>query len=287
MRDTPRLGPIALCTVTASDGAAVVEAYEGWLHQQVVSCGELDTDTAHSLGFPQFIGLRHWCLANAVGHQWLQILEVPDAEPRDSLHTYGWLAMEVLVEDVDALADSLSGSPFELLRPPADLDVSDQIRACQVRGPAGEVLYLTQVNGEVPPFELPRCQAPVDHLFIPVLSSPSRDASLSEYSEISGNPGISFETKITVVNQARNFDLERRHPVATLQLAGNALIEIDQIAESERSPTIAATGMISVAFHCHGPASEQTLLCRHGPFAGHRTQARVGCAGEHYTLVYS
>ena len=31
--------------------------------------------------------------------------------------------------------------------------------------------------------------------------------------------------------------------------------------------TVAATGMISVAFHCHGPASEQTLLCRHGPFA--------------------
>ncbi len=253
----------------------------------IIAAGEMDEDTGKSIGHPHLSGNRHWLLANKVGRQWLHILEAPEAAERDALRTFGWLAMEVLVEDVDELAMSLAGSPFELLRPPADLDVSDRIRACQVRGPAGEILYLTQVDGEVPPFELPRCEAPVDHLFIPVLSTPSREDSLDEYSRISGTAGLSFDTKITVVNQARGFDLERRHPVATLQLAGSALIEIDQIAQTRKSPDGVTTGMTCVAFHRRGEADENSLRCEDGPFAGQRATNFIGCAGERYTLVYS
>jgi len=284
--DSPGLGPVALCTLLASDGEALVDAYIDWLHQQVAAAGPLDADTAAAIGYPQLAGARSWLLCNRVGRRWLQVIEDPGALSRDSLRSFGWMALEVLVADVDRLADSLQDSPFTLLRPAADLDLSDKIRACQVRGPAGEILYLTQIRGEVPPFELPACEAPVDHLFIPVLSSPSREQSLAQYSGIAGRDGLSFETRITVLNQARGYALDRRHPVATLQLAGHCLLEIDQVENTAKPAPGLYTGMACVAFDCANPAPASALTPATGPFAGRPVSSHRGCAREHFTLVY-
>lgn len=286
MTDTPGLGPVALCTLITRDGQALVDGYTRYLHQCEAGAGVLDADTATAIGFAALAGRPRWLLANAAGRCWLQVVEHADALPRDSLGSYGWLALEVLVEDVDTLAERLAGSVFELLRPAADLELSDRIRACQVRGPAGEILYLTQIRGEVPPFELPTCEAPVDHLFIPVLSTPSREQSLAQYSAIAGNPGISFETKITVINQARGFGLDRRHPVATLQLAGRCLLEIDQVEGTIELPAGIYSGMASVALHCAGETGADWFEATAGPFAGRRVSPRSGRAGERFTLVY-
>jgi hypothetical protein len=286
MAEQPKLGPVSQCTLIAADPEAAVHAYTQWLHQHIVSADELDATTAGAIGYPALAGANSWQLANASGRRWLQIIEYKDALPRDSLHSLGWMALEVLVEDVDSLAASLKGSPFELLRPPDDLDMSDKIRACQVRGPTGEVLYLTQIKGAVPPFELPSCEAPVDHLFIAVLSTPSRDQSLTQYAAIAGNTGICFETKITVLNQARGYHLDRRHPVATLQLAGRALIELDQIENTPTPEPGIHSGMASVAFEYAGKADNNVVKPTAGPFAGRSVSAQRGCAGEHFTLVH-
>ncbi len=286
MRTPPLLGPVALCTIVANDGNGACAAYTRWMHQSVVEHGALDHDTAAALGLGTLAGNPSWLLANATGRAWLLIVEAPAARERDPLHSFGWMAMEVLVADVDDLAARLPGSPFSLLRPPADLDVSDNIRACQVRGPTGEILYLTQINGEVAPFDLPRCEAAVDHLFIPVLSTPSRDSSLADYAAISGNEGLRFDTRITVVNQARAFELTQRHPVATLQLAGQALIEIDQIAGTRDAGAGLHTGVANIAFYCQLAADAAAHSHTSGPFAGYRTSARAGSGGEDFTLVH-
>lgn len=286
MASPPLLGPIALCTLVAADGAGLVAAYTGWLHQQVAASGALDGATASAIGQPQLAGNPSWLLQNAAGRTWLQVIECPLAPPRDHLATYGWLAMEVLVGDVDQLAASLADSPFELLRPAADLDLSDQIRACQARGPAGEILYLTQVKAPVPPFELPRCEAPVDHLFIPVLSTPSRELSLAQYAQLADRDGLCFDTRITVVNQARGFDLQRRHPVATLQLAGDSLLELDQIGGTVGTPQGICQGIACVAFACQRAAAGNSLTLQTGPFSGSAVSAHTGFAGEHYVLVH-
>lgn len=287
MSSSPKLGPVALCTLVANDGLQAAQAYCDYMHQQITASTPLTKETACALGLESLEGNPSWVLANTQGRQWLHIIEAPEAPARDALTTYGWLAMEVLVDDVDQLAGTLESSPFELLRPPADLDVSDKIRACQARGPAGEILYLTQVRGEAPPFELPQCEAPVDHLFIPVLSSPDRDSSLRDYSAISESNGLSFETKITVINQARNFDLERRHPVATLQLAECALIEIDQIAETVTSEATISTGVANIALYCSQPPEPESQALTSGPLAGYSAKSRKGSAGERFTLIYS
>jgi len=284
--DSPGLGPVALCTLLATDGDALVSAYTTWLHQEVAEAELLTADTAAAIGYPQLAGARSWLLCNSKGRRWLQVIEYRSALRRDSLHSYGWMALEVLVADVDQLAESLRASPFELLRPPADLDLSDRIRACQARGPCGEILYLTQIRGAVPPFELPQCEAPVDHLFIPVLASPSRERSLAQYSRIAGTGGLSFDTRITVLNQARGYALDRRHPVATLQLAGRCLLEIDEVADTAESAPGIYSGMACVAFDCANPAPAGATTPATGPFAGRPVSSHRGCAGEHFTLVY-
>ena len=284
MTEAPKLGPVSQCSLIASDGEAAVAAYTRWLHLHIVTAQELDADTAMAIGYADLAGERSWLLANSAGRQWLQIVEHSAALPRDSLHSFGWMALEVLVEDVDKLAASLAESPFEILRPPADLDLSDKIRACQVRGPCGEVLYLTQISAAVPPFDLPSCEASVDRLFIPVLSTPSRELSLAQYSSISGNTGISFETKVTVVNQARGYELGRLHQVATLQLAGQALLELDQIDNTVQLSPGTYQGMACVALdYCEG---EGNITPQLGPFTGRNVSPHVGHAGERFALLH-
>ena len=103
-----------------------------------------------------------------------------DAEVVDPFRHQGWMSLEISVENVDALRPDLEGSPFRVIGEPANLDVSDDIRAMQAIGPAGEVLYLTEIKAEVPPFELPFARCAVDRLFIPVLLAPDRERALVE-----------------------------------------------------------------------------------------------------------
>lgn len=237
---------------------------------------------------PELGGSPAQILSNGRGREWLMQVEYAEAVPRDALASYGWMAQEILVEDVDTLAASLEvkDSPFELLRPPRDLDMSSLIRACQVRGPDGEILYLTQVNGEVPDAQLPQGAQGVDHLFIAVLSTPDSEKSLREYEQLSGNRGVRFDTRISVVNQHRGWDLERKHPIATIQLAGRSLIEIDGLADSVAAPPGICRGTASIVFRASGEISGGASVLAEGPLAGHVAVAKQGVAGERYTLLF-
>ena len=287
MADIAAMGRVLASVVVVPDLALATRAYEGWLSLKTAVAQPLASDTATALGLPQLADAPAALLANRNGRSWLLVVEKPDAPPRSALTTWGWMAQEVLVSDVDGLAASLQDSPFEVLRPPADLDVSDAIRACQVEGPAGEILYLTQVNGAVPPFELPSCNAPVDHLFIPVLSTPDRDASLGLYAELAGREGMSFDTRISVVNQALGLPLDTRHPVATLQLADSTLIEIDQIEGATAAPDGICAGTACIVFMASGAAPEGAHRQRDGHFANLDLLPMSGRAGERFVLAYS
>lgn len=283
----PGIGPIALCTVISTDLDRASSSYADHLGLVPGDVLELDAATAGALGFSELAGCRARTLSNSAGRQWLMQVEYPDAIPRDALSTYGWLSQEIAVEDVDALAASLGDTAFTVLRPPRDLDMSNLIRACQVRGPDGEILYLTQVNGPVEGSELPLNARGVDHLFIAVLSTPDRDATLHHYEALSGNRGINFETRISVVNQHRGWDLERKHPIATLQFAGRCLIEIDGLADTQHAPAGVCAGTASIALLAAGAAPADAMPLDSGPLAGFAALPGTGLAGERYTLLYS
>jgi hypothetical protein len=236
-------GPLLQATLIVSDMQPVQAAYCA-LGLSVIRRGVVDSRQAQRWGHALLANAAWLELAAATDLQpLLRLIELPDTPPRPTRFSHGWMALEILVRDVDALAQRLPIAGFDVVGPPADLDVSPHIRAMQVVGPAGEMLYLTQVRAPVPPFQLPMSAAlthDIGPLFIGVLSTPSRAATLQACAALQPAACLSFDTKITVLNRAWGQAVGALWPVATAQLAGDCLLEIDEVAAAHSAPTCAA-----------------------------------------------
>ena len=285
----PALGPCCMATLASHDAARLVDDYCSHLHCRVLASDVISESMAEQWECPELAGATYWLLGNTNGRPWLRIIEDPAATPIEPLSRAGWMALEVLVADVDKLAASLEATPFEILRPVANLELSEKIRAVQAQGPTGELLYLTQITGEVPPFQLPQASCAVDHLFIPVLASTKRAASLAQYESLAKHSGLTFDTRVTVINQLRGLPMEQQHPLATLQLADDTLIEIDQLegltSASRQSHTL-GSGITMVTFYIDR-IPEQFKTHRHtaAPYHGRRSCTLYGHDGERIELI--
>jgi hypothetical protein len=153
----------------------------------------------------------------------------------------------------------------------------------QVVGPCGEVLYLTEIKAPLPPFELPRARCAVDRLFIPVMMAPDREAALDHYEKRTGVDGLRFDTRITVISAARGLDRDHAHPVATLQLPGETLIEIDQVPGLEPAPFGRDDPPTGIALAHFGPAdaAPHTDIKKR---TDAMTNIHTGAAGERYLI---
>lgn len=284
----PSYGPACSATLICHQLDHAVDAWCQYLDHSVVESTVVSPQLAAQLGHQQLAGAALAVLANASGDAWLRIIEVPGAASAETITRQGWLSLEIVVDDVDQLAQQLAqaGSPFEVLRPAANLEMSDLIRACQVLGPCGEMLYLTEVKGAVPPFDLPRARSRVDRLFIPVVSVPDREAAIALYNAIGDGGVISTDTKITVVNQHFGLDLARQHPVAIKSLKGQCLIEIDQLAPSQPRGDALRCGVYAIGFATDDINRVDAQLfcapqCDPSPVGGGRMAAALrGTGGE-------
>ncbi|QOW19478.1 hypothetical protein INQ41_12870 [Lysobacter ciconiae] len=215
-------------TLIAPDLDAACTAYGDQLGLTVAALQSLESELAAVLGLVDLAGAPVAWLANPAGEAVLRLVEDPQARQLEPMFRHGWLSLEVLVADVDALVADLR-PPFRMLRPPADLELSPAIRASQVLGPCGEMLYLTSIKAPVPPFDLPMSDERISHTFIGVMSTPDRDASQAAWAALARHPGWAFETRITVLNDAFGRDLGDRYPVAVVALPGQCMVEIDEV----------------------------------------------------------
>ena len=231
--ETRQLGPVIGATLIHTDLNYVVNSYQRNLGFSLVSRGKLSAQIAKMWQAPKLIDTNVAIMASANNDSWLRIVEDKSAKPATPLKSYGWMALETNVKDVDAIRAKLKDDSFEVIGEPAYLQVSDAIKVMQVIGPAGEVSYLTQVERDVPPFELPMTNSETGSLFIPVLCTPNLAQSLAFYQSINNaDKGLQFDTKITVLNNAWGHHIDHQYPVATLQLDGKCLFEIDELADT-------------------------------------------------------
>lgn len=227
------LGPIQGATLLTRDIRSASAAYQEVLGFTLQTQGKIGQDLAQFWSAPDLEGRPFQILAAANGDPWLRLVQDPDCSTTTPLKCQGWMALESNVADVDKLRNRFKDDRFQIIGEPAYLQVSDAIKAMQVIGPCGEVHYLTQIERPVPPFELPSTNTVTGSLFIPVLCTPDRNASLTFYQQLNDGPeGLRFDTKVTVLNNAWGRDIEHQYPVATLQLNGNCLFEIDQLPEA-------------------------------------------------------
>lgn len=268
---TPAIGPILGATLVTDSLQRVLPCYAAIGLKPVAPAAwgrlasEVPNDNDH----------RSVWLAAAGAQAWLRLLEIPGASPPARFGRTGWFSLEVATNDVHRLADIVLAAPgFEHLAGPAALDVSDHIIAMQVAGPSGELYYFTEVQRELPPFDLYRPTGLLDRLFIGVCTVRSRAETLAFWSQLSGIDGLGFETQINILNRGLALAPDYRMPVATMQLAAGSLIEIDQIPEATQAPPGAGVGrvqgiaQISIAGesqrHLRGPDGESVEICRLG-----------------------
>ena len=181
--------------------------------------------------------------------------------------SHGWNAAELIVRDVDALADELADSPFEIIGEPQDLSFSEDIRAMQILGPGRELLYLTQFKKAVPGLDVPVPRCDVDRTFIVILGGPSMESLQAFYADNFGLPRPAVvESRVKGMSAAFGLSPEHRHPIAALPVAGQSLIELDEMPaaaapratpEGELPPGIAIVSFAAQAGRClRGPAGE-------------------------------
>lgn len=288
------LGPCLTGTVVTQDVDRAVAAYCDFLDASVLEDIELCSELARLWGKPRLAGSRLVTLQSPSGTPWVRFIGCPDILPAKPFHELGWMALEVLVQDVSSLAENLESSPFEILRRPPDPGGRAEVRAMQVIGPAGEVLYLTEIERPVPPFDIAPARSTVDRLFTPVCASLRRDESLAVYSKLGARQSWSFETPIGSVNRAHGLDPSLRHPVATVQLSGQSMVEINQLGVAKARPPTGGMlpgGIVIVSFVVDNldniglrPISPP-LRPRGDYYAGRRVAACRGAAGELLELL--
>ena len=293
-RDDITLGPVLFGTLVCNSLTEMVNAYTQYLGVTVAEEGCIDPLLANAWGCPALAGKPYVVMGNQFGDNWLRFIEDPRCEISQPISTLGWMSLEVLVDDVYALANKFEDSPFTIIGEPKPLDVSDGIEAFQATGPAGEVLYLTRVLREVPPFDLPMSRCEVDRLFIPVLLVPNRDESMNQYAQLSHSKPLAFDTKVTVINNALGRNVDERLPIASIQFKAQTFIEIDEVASLPMRPTTAnglPSGIAMVSFLVDnldtinlqplGPIVQADSIL----YKGRRSAVYQGTAGELIELI--
>jgi catechol 2,3-dioxygenase-like lactoylglutathione lyase family enzyme len=247
-------------TLVTPDPDAAMARYAKWLDYRPIERGTIDRDLANAWGAPATAGKVYVISQPASGAPvYLRFVEGTAPESYRPLRTYGWAAIEISVQDTLAVHARLSDSPFQIIGPPRELDGMPQIYPMQIKGPDDEIVFLTQIRGNLPHCDLPMAEAPIDRPFIIVLACSDLAASLDWFERVTGiASGEVFHIRYTMLSVAFGLPPEHKHAIATPLDGRDSFLELDQYpaAATPRprqpdalAPGIALTTLLQPALH--------------------------------------
>lgn len=209
---------------------------------------------------------------------------------------HGWHAAELIVDRVDPLAEQLRDSPFEMVAPPLDLSFCPDIRAMQIRGPGGEIIYLTEFKKPVPGLESPPARCAVDRTFIVIVGGGSLEGMQRYFLQTFGVPETpAMESRVQTMALEFGLSREHRFRLAALPLRGRCYIEADEMPAAARPlperHTQLPAGISMVSFYApEAPAGPGTVLTgppdSNPPYTGATGVECVrGAAGELLEII--
>jgi hypothetical protein len=227
------LGAIRRVTISATNLDAIEQAYSKYLEYQVSARGEVSDAEAQAWGCPATAGAASLSMRPAACDDFeFRFVTGPAYPDYVPLTTYGWNASEIMVQNVDAMAPRFAESPFEVVGEPRDLSFSSDIRAMQLRGPANEIIYLTEFKNPVPGLSVPTARSAVDRTFIVILGGKSMDELQGYYnSQFGVAKAPVVESRVTMLSKALGVSIETLYPIAAMALEGESLIEVDEMPE--------------------------------------------------------
>jgi catechol 2,3-dioxygenase-like lactoylglutathione lyase family enzyme len=297
MNDFTTHGRILGGTVTTPDLAAALGDYRDTLGLAVVEEGAVTPDLAAAWGAPAAAGARFATLAPVSGTPcFLRLIEQHVPEDFRPVRSFGWAAYEIAVQDVFGWAERIGGSGFQIVGPPREIPGLPYFVAMQMLGRGREMIYLNEVREDTPASDLPRAASPVDHLFIVILATPDRAATMEWYSRHLGfEEAERYTIPYTMISKAFGLPLDSLHSLSMAQVGRMPIIEIDDYP-AEATPRAHPPGtlppgnaMVTLAVDRIAGRGLDFIaepVRRAGPFYGGRLTATVrGSAGELLELI--
>jgi catechol 2,3-dioxygenase-like lactoylglutathione lyase family enzyme len=218
-------------THTVADVDAAAARYVRWLDYTVVEQGRVSTDLAQAWGAPASGGRRSVLLQPASGAPvFLRFVEgdpVPEYLP---IRTFGWAAIEICVQDVEAVNQRmLASGDFEVIGSPKPLDGFPNVKPMQVRGPDQETVYLTEIRVDDPSAGLPRPRSLVDRPFILVLACPDLEKTAAWLADVLAlEVSDPVAIRYSMISLAFDLPPEDKHALVTVKWQGQTFLEADQ-----------------------------------------------------------
>ncbi|MEL6876466.1 MAG: hypothetical protein AAGL68_00015 [Pseudomonadota bacterium] len=215
---------------TLPDLAHGLAAYRDVLGLELVEQGDLAGELAASWNCPVNAGSPYAVLQPKSGAPcFFRLVEQPPHPDFKPTTTYGWAAFETTVEDVWHWPDALPSELFEIVGPPKVLEnIEPAFIPMQALGPGREMVYLNQVLGDLPDTDLPRAGSPVDKIFIVVLATPSREASIAWYVDRLGlTRGSDYTLPYSMINDAFGMPAETQTTITMVSHGKMPIVEVD------------------------------------------------------------
>lgn len=226
----PKLKRIRIATIGAPDLGAIESLYKDWIGYVVVERGTVAKELAESWGAPKSAGRPFIVMQPESGTDvFIRAVEIDPVPGYKAMTTWGWNAIEIIVDDPDALYEKLLDSPFTLLGEPKGLKNYPSIRATQFKGPAEDVLYFTAETGDRTKSLLPRPGAFIGRVFIMVVAGPDIKALQDWYCDTFDMArGAINNSPVDLINTAQGLPLGSERPLTIVGMSehGN-ILELD------------------------------------------------------------
>lgn len=290
----PSLGPVLCVNIMTTDLAIASRCYQKWFEYRETTRGRFNATLARAWGINDLEN-RDWKYITPGGRPELggiRLIEGDQLKAKTKpLTQLGWAAAELSVMDVDAIAVRLASSPFEIIGPPRSLGSNPSIKAMQVIGPHGEVLYLTDVRAYKGKLDLCKAEWRFDRTFIVVIASNDLEHSLRHYESLFQVKRVSDQkVRIPILSKAFDLPSETTHRISSLQLAGSALIEIDQYPESAiqkpQNRDALPSGLLMISFLAGDQSLRPRNLCHLNYFLSGNGELIHGPNGEMLEIVF-
>ena len=299
LRHMKRLTEVRIVTHCVADLDAEIETWSRYLDYQLAGRGQLPAALCAAWDAKAETGREYAVMAPASGAKvYIRFIETGSRPGYWPPVTWGWNATEILVQDPDALAVELNGSPIRRFGGPMDLTRGPKApRAMQTLGPSGAMLYFARLLPGGSRYGLHGARTKVDRIFNVILGGPSLDQLRSFYSDQLGmRVGEPMGFVGTLAAEACNAPPDTEFPICVAPVrARNSILELDEYPENStprpRAEGHIPGGMSMVAFDTPSldefpvPLRTEPLAIEAFPYHGRRVAVSEGPAGEWLELI--
>ncbi|ASK88887.1 VOC family protein [Sphingorhabdus sp. SMR4y] len=279
------------------DLQAALHDYRDILGMTLVEQGPLSATLADSWGCPNSAGAPMAIVQPASGADChIRLVEQPGHPGFKPTTTYGWAAFELTVQDVFGWPDRLEGSGFDIVGPPKELAGLPYFVPMQVLGTGQEMVYLNEVRDNTPSSDLPQAQCLTDHIFIVILATPDRAATVQWYCDnLDLTEGDTYTLAYSMINDAFGKPADTLSDLTMVQKDRLPIVEVDDypaeatarlhhdgmLPPGNALVSLAVDNLDKITVDWISPPRTSTAA----PYNGRRSATTIGPAGELLELI--